>query len=97
MHVLGSVPERRVAQRGCPREAAQHVACNGTRRRGDYENGHLANDPQHADTVKVLAAVLLGNFRGADKRLAGCPKGKLTDHDRLPEVMRAQIFEEDLP
>merc|ERR1712100_637512 len=44
-----------------------------------YENANLANDPQYADTVKELQTVLLANFRGADKRLPGCPKGRLED------------------
>jgi hypothetical protein len=37
--------------------------------------------------------VLLANFRGADKRLAGCPTKKLEDFDGLSEEERRHIFE----
>ena len=57
-------------------ELYSHVGQTDPGNFDDYENENLANDPQHADTVKALAAVLLGNFRGADKRLAGCPTKK---------------------
>ena len=75
-------------------ELYSHVGQTDPGNFDDYENENLANDAQHADVVKELQAVLLANFRGADKRLAGCPKGRLEDHDSLPATMRAQIFEE---
>jgi arylsulfatase A-like enzyme len=58
-----------------------------------YENKNLANDPTYASIVKDLQSVLLFNFRGPGKSIAGCPSKKLSDFDGLSDERKRHIFE----
>ena len=53
----------------------------------------MANDPTYASIVKDLQSVLLFNFRGPGKSIAGCPSKKLSDFDGLSDERKRHIFE----